>query len=60
SGVHCSREDSPMIVAFAAVLGAAIAVPLIALAWAIKPRQCPHCGASIEPDERLVRMVTGE
>ena len=38
------------------MLGATIAGPLIAMAWAMTPRQCPHCGASIEPDEAHVRM----
>lgn len=49
-----------MAVVFVTMVCAAVAVPFIALAWALKRRECPHCGASIEPDPLLVRMVTGE
>jgi hypothetical protein len=41
------------------MLCATIAGPLIAMAWAMKPRQCPHCGASVEPDEHAVHMFIG-
>jgi hypothetical protein len=38
----------------------AVAAPFIAFAWAMKREQCPHCGASIEPNPALVRMFTGQ
>jgi hypothetical protein len=49
-----------MEIAFVAIVGAAVAAPLIALAWALKRRDCPHCGASIETDPVLVQLLTGE
>jgi hypothetical protein len=46
-------------VLFVAVLGAVIAVPFVAFAWAMKRRVCPHCGGAIEPEEELVRAFMG-
>lgn len=37
----------------------AVAAPFVAFAWAMKRRNCPQCGAEIEPDPELVRMFTG-
>jgi hypothetical protein len=48
-----------MAIVFVTMVCAAVAAPLIAFAWAMKRQQCPHCGASIEPDPALVRMFTG-
>lgn len=31
-----------------------VAGPLIAMAWAMKPRVCPHCGAVIDPNEHTL------
>jgi hypothetical protein len=49
-----------MAVVFVTMVCAAVAAPLIALAWALKRRDCPHCGASIEADPVLVRLLTGD
>ncbi|HZO94772.1 MAG TPA: hypothetical protein VFB22_13595 [Candidatus Baltobacteraceae bacterium] len=49
-----------MIVVFIVFACAAVALPLIAAAWAMRSRQCPHCGAVIEPDPALKRVFTGE
>jgi hypothetical protein len=49
-----------MGVVFVTMVCVAVAAPLIALAWALKRQQCPHCGASIEADPVLVRLLTGE
>lgn len=44
-----------MELAFATVIGAAVAAPFVAFAWAMKPQQCAQCGAPIEPNPALVR-----
>jgi len=49
-----------MLVVFVTMVCASVAVPLVALTWALRGRQCPHCGAGIEPHPALVRMMTGE
>jgi hypothetical protein len=49
-----------MGVVFVTMVCSAVALPLIAMAWALKRRKCPHCGASIEADPVLVRLLTGE
>ncbi len=51
---------SAMSMLFTLFVCAAVAGPLIAMCWAMRRRECPHCGASIEPDPALVRMMTGE
>lgn len=48
-----------MEVFFVAMVCTAVAAPFVAFAWAMKRRQCPNCGAEIEPDRELVRMFTG-
>jgi hypothetical protein len=45
---------------FVVMVCSAVAAPFIAFAWAMKREQCPHCGASIEPNPALVRMFTGQ
>ena len=44
-----------MEVVFVTMVCAAVAAPFIAFAWAVKRRQCPHCGQLIEADKELVR-----
>jgi hypothetical protein len=48
-----------MMIVFVTMVCAAVAGPLIAYAWAVKPRHCAHCGAAVEPDPELVRMFEG-
>ncbi|MBD5655305.1 MAG: hypothetical protein IAI50_08985 [Candidatus Eremiobacteraeota bacterium] len=48
-----------MSIIFVTMVCAAVAGPLIAFCWAMKPRQCQQCGAAVEPDPALVRMFTG-
>jgi len=48
-----------MVFALVTMICAAVAGPLIAYAWAIKPARCAHCGAAVEPDPALVRMFEG-
>lgn len=48
-----------MTIVFTALVCMAVAGPFVAFAWAMQRRQCPHCGAAIEPDPELVRMFTG-
>jgi hypothetical protein len=38
----------------------AVAAPFVAFAWAMKRRECPHCGQTIDPDPNLMRMFTGD
>jgi hypothetical protein len=33
-----------------------ISIPLVAMAWAMKPRHCPNCGHSVAPDPDFMRM----
>jgi len=49
-----------MGVVFVTMVCAAVALPFIAMAWALKRRECPHCGASIDADPLLVHLLTGE
>jgi hypothetical protein len=49
-----------MEIAFVAIVCAAVAGPLMAAAWTLKRRDCPHCGASVDADPMLVKMFTGE
>ena len=49
-----------MGVVFAFIICSAVCIPFVALAWAMKPRQCPSCHALIEPDPALVRAFIGE
>jgi hypothetical protein len=51
---------SVMSMLFTFFVCVAVAGPLIALSFAMRRRECPHCGASIDPDPALVRMMTGE
>ena len=46
-----------MSVVFVVFVCAAVALPLIAASWALRRRECPHCGAVIEPDPSLKAMV---
>ncbi|HTU82294.1 MAG TPA: hypothetical protein VMF61_09200 [Candidatus Acidoferrales bacterium] len=48
-----------MEIAFVFALSMGVALPFVAMAWALKRRVCPHCGGAVEPDEALVRMFTG-
>ena len=48
-----------MEVVFVTMVCAAVSAPFVALAWAMKPRQCPHCGAAVEPDKELVQTFMG-
>jgi hypothetical protein len=49
-----------MMIVFLTMVCAAVAAPFLAFAWALKPRQCAHCGAAIEPNPALVKMFVGE
>jgi hypothetical protein len=51
---------SVMSMLFTFFVCAAVAGPLIAVSLSMRRRECPHCGASIEPDPRLMRMMHGE
>jgi hypothetical protein len=51
---------SAMSMLFMLFLCAAVAGPLVAWCWAMRRRECPNCGASIEADPALMRMMTGE
>jgi len=48
-----------MAIIFVTMVCLAIAAPLVAFAWAMKPQQCPNCGSVVKPDDELVRMFTG-
>jgi len=48
-----------MEVVIVTMICAAVSAPLIAVAWAIKPRRCSQCGATVEPDKELVRTLMG-
>jgi hypothetical protein len=48
-----------MIIVFVTMVCFAVAAPLIVMAWAMKRTQCPHCGATIEPDPAIVRLMGG-
>jgi len=48
-----------MAIIFVTMVCLAIAAPLVAFAWAMKPQQCPNCGSVVKPDEDLVRMFSG-
>lgn len=49
-----------MVVLFVTMVSLAVAAPLVAMAWACRPRHCPHCHQTIQPDPALLRMVTCE
>ena len=38
----------------------AVAVPFTAFAWALRRRECPHCGQAIDPDPELMRIFAGD
>lgn len=49
-----------MAVVFVMMICFAIAVPLTAMAWAMKRTHCPQCGAEVGPDPELLRMFAGK
>ena len=49
-----------MAVVFVIMICLAVAGPFVAFAWAMKPRQCPNCGAAVSADPQLVRTFVGE
>jgi|HubBroStandDraft_5_1064220.scaffolds.fasta_scaffold2083417_2 hypothetical protein len=49
-----------MMIVFVTMVCASVAIPLVAIAWACRPRHCPHCHETIQPDPALVRLLTCE
>ncbi len=49
-----------MAIVFVIMVCSAVAVPFIAMAWAMKRTHCPQCGAEVGPDAQLVRMLGGK
>lgn len=49
-----------MEIAFVALIGATVAAPFLAFAWAAKPRTCTTCGAPVEPNPALMRAFMDE
>jgi hypothetical protein len=49
-----------MMIVFVTMVCAAVAIPIVAIAWACRPHHCPHCHQTIEADPALVRLLTCE
>lgn len=48
-----------MALVFVMLVCLAVAVPLTAMAWAMKRTHCPQCGAEIGPDPEILRVLSG-
>jgi hypothetical protein len=44
---------------FVMMICLAVAVPLTAMAWALKRTHCPECGADVGPDAELLNVLGG-
>jgi hypothetical protein len=49
-----------MMIVLVTMVCAAVAIPIVAIAFACRPQHCPHCHQTIEADPALVRMLTCE
>lgn len=48
-----------MAIVFVMMVCLAVAVPLTAMAWAMKRTHCANCGAEVGPDPDIVRALGG-
>jgi hypothetical protein len=49
-----------MTILFVLFVCLAVAAPLVVAAWAMRPQHCRNCGATVEPDPRLLAMFIGD